>query len=689
MIGSAGRYAAASLMKARAHVLAVIALASLGCPAPEPTPDASMMMMEVDAGVMEPPVPCDSPEDCRDSQRVCRLGFCADDVPCGDDLECGLGERCVGHQCRFTGCTDAGECATGFCDTATFSCAECAASGDCPRDRPVCDTALRQCVQCTRDADCEAPGPAHCASSGRCVGCLTDEHCPNGLLCSTGNTCVGASMGAPCPEGISCGAGLVCVTLNGNNVCLQACNLYTPMCSAGDICFQLTYSSSSSHVFEAEGPIGVCFAPQTGLRGPREPCARTMTGSNCQPNLQCMPESATLSLCRPYCDPFTSGMCQAGEKCTSFVGDFNGREFGVCMPDTGFGAKCTGDRACRSGLTCQAWDDPSEADEVGTICQFNLGDGGAGAPCAALPLSDGGVVPADRACRSGKCVNDPLVFSPPTNPYFCFGACGTDDDCADAGVCDADFLLTTPSGAPGYVRGCRPRCNDERECAGYDAGLTCRVRVFSSTTVPAFTQTCSPSAGALPSGAPCTVNGQCRSQFCQLDDTRGVRRGGVCAAPCLDSSTCGPSDGGYAVTCQPTAVLVSRGPDGVAQTADDKVLTSRLCSGVPCVENAGCASDGGVVCVPVADPAMPLSQAVLRCEKPTTGALVAGDACVTDSQCQSGVCGLLQAPSTGTGRACFEACTGTTVCPGTTTCRVGGLRVSLSGASVSLDSCAP
>jgi hypothetical protein len=192
----------------------------------------------------------------------------------------------------------------------------------------------------------------------------------------------------------------------------------------------------------------------------------------------------------------------------------------------------------------------------------------------------------------------------------------------------------------------------------------------------------------LPTGATCSTSGQCRSQYCQLDDSRGVRRLGVCAAPCRDSTTC-TLDGGFPQTCLPTAVLVSRGFDGVALTPDDRVLAPRLCSGAPCTDDSSCLADGGVVCAPEADPANPLTQAVLRCQQPATGSLRGGDPCALDTQCRSGVCGTLQAPSTGTGRACFEACTGATTCPGTTTCRVGGLRVGLAAASVSLDSCAP
>ena len=125
------------------------------------------------------------------------------------------------------------------------------------------------------------------------------------------------------------------------------------------------------------GPIGVCFASQAGLRGLREACQRSATGSNCQPNLRCVPDSASLALCRQFCNPFASGTCPAGEKCTAFVGDYSGREYGLCLPDTGFGAKCVGDANCRPALSCQPYDDPSDLDEVGAVCQFNVGDAGA------------------------------------------------------------------------------------------------------------------------------------------------------------------------------------------------------------------------------------------------------------------------------------------------------------------------
>ena len=101
-------------------------------------------------------------------------------------------------------------------------------------------------------------------------------------------------------------------------------------------------------------------------------------------------------------------------------------------------------------------------------------------------------------------------------------------------------------------------------------------------------------------------------------------------------------------------------------------------------------SDGVARCVPDTDPAMPNGgQVVLRCRTVTAGVKRAGDSCTADSECATGACGTLRPPSTGTGRACFEACTGVTACPGSTTCRLGGMQVGVSGGPAVVDSCAP
>lgn len=671
------------------RLLPLLAVVLCACPPGETPVDAG----PEDSGVVV--TSCDSPDDCRAAglSAACRQGECAPDVPCGDDLECGLGERCVQGQCRFTGCTTDAECDTGKCLADTFTCVECGDDTACPAERPVCNTASNTCVACRADDDCPRPGPSHCSSSGACVYCTSNDHCPNGLVCSSTNVCAGAGEASRCPEGIACAPGLACVTVGTNNVCLRSCNLYTPMCPVmGQICYRLTYANSNSLVFEADGPIGVCFGAQAGLRGLREPCLRQNGGSNCQPNLQCVPETAQLALCRAYCNPSVSGSCPAGEVCRAFPGDYAGRPYGLCLPDTGFGEACTNDGQCRAGLSCQPYDDPSASYDVSPFCQFNVGARPGLAPCGDVPQPDGGVLLADRTCQSGRCVADPL-FSASTAPgYYCLAACKTNGDCATdagSGVCDADFDVTTPFDTTGLMRGCRPSCTSEADCAGYDAGVTCRIRVVSSLSAPTYASTCSPPGpGALPAGSPCTSGLQCESAHCFLDDARGVRRSGTCVATCRAGDTCATGSSGLPLACQPTALLLTRGYDGRPGTADDAYATPTLCSGAPCVTDADC---GGQVCaVEVDATASPPGTALARrCRMPTTGIKRGGEACTGDLECRSGVCGELQPPSTGAGRACFEACDGMTPCPGTTTCRAGALRVDTWAGSFSFDSCAP
>lgn len=672
------------------RLLPLFTLAVLcACPPPEqPLVDSGVP----DAGAVV--TPCSNAWDCREAglAAACRQQECAPDVPCGDDLECGLGERCLSGQCRFTGCTADAQCETGRCLTDTFSCVECGQDSDCPAERPVCNTGANVCVTCGADSDCPRPGPAHCDVNGACVHCTEDDHCPSGLVCSSANVCAGAGESERCPEGIACAPGLACVTLGTNQVCLRACSLYSPMCPGmGQICYRLTYSSSNSLVFEADGPIGVCYSAQPGLRGLKEPCARQAGGSNCQPNLQCVPETAQLSLCRGYCNPMASGTCPPGEVCQDFPGDYSGRPYGLCLPDTGFGEACTGDVTCRAGLSCQPYDDPSDPSEVGPFCQFNVGTRPGLSPCADAPQPDGGVVPADRACQSGACVADPLFSSFTAPGYFCLAACKSNLDCgADggAGVCDADFNVTTPFETVGTLRGCRPACQDEADCAGFDAGVTCRIRVLASLSAPSFSSTCSPpGAGNLPAGAACTSGLQCRSAHCFLDDARGVRRSGTCTQACRAGQACDPDGGALLpLDCHPTTLLLTRGYDGRPGTTDDGLATPTLCSGASCALDSEC---GAGVCAVDVDPSTPGGGFVRRCRMPTAGTRRGGEACAADLECRSGVCGVLQPPSTGTGRACFEACDGTSACPGATTCRSQALRVDGATGSGSFDSCAP
>lgn len=663
----------------------------------------SMPMAPVDAGTPPPPVDagapvaCTKPESCRDeglTSSVCRAGFCSDDVPCGTDFECSLGERCLRGRCAFTGCTKDRDCPTGRCLGDTYSCVECSISADCPRDRPVCNAATNSCQACQRDEQCTPPGPGRCSAAGACVHCLVNDDCPNGLTCS-GSMCVGAKKNDPCPEGTQCGAGLSCVNLNMQRVCLPSCNLYQPRCEATELCYRLTYDTSNSLVFESDGPIGVCFRQQTGFKGPRELCQRNgMGGSNCQPNLQCVPETASTAQCRTYCNPLVSGGCVGAEKCVAFTGDFGGRRYGLCLPDTGFGERCTRDTQCRGTLSCQPYDDPSVFNNLSNICQFSPGTGLGLSPCAPR-VTDAGVLPADLSCKSGACRGDPSSLISPN--YFCYAACEQDSDCSiggRTGVCDSDFSFTTAFGASGTVRGCRPSCAGAADCNAYDAGVVCTPRITVPTSTTAnLIATCAPRVGTTPAFGACSASSECASGFCQLDDARGVRRNGVCLEPCTTADRCSTVDAGVSLplSCTPVSLLGTRGIDGVANTPDDVVVRGTFCAGPSCRTSEDCATDAGVdtVCAPMFDQqgASPLT---LRCVPRTAFLRGGGQSCVSDVECQSGVCGTVQAPSTGSGRACFEAClTGSTCSVGGMSCRIGGLSVATARGAVSVDSCAP
>lgn len=680
----------------------LISLAFLvaGACSPPPTMDAGTPPGEdagADAGPTGPA--CATSRDCKlaSFDGACRDGHCTGSALCTDDVECGLGENCLEGACRFTGCTGNADCATGACRMDVFTCAECGKNSDCPTTRPVCDTASNTCVQCKSDAECTPPGPGHCdAAAGACVHCLEDKHCPNGLSCGAGHLCTGAKANQPCPMGIACDSNLVCVGLGGVNTCLPACNLSSPLtCKPNEICYKLTFSSSSALVFDNGGPLGVCYLPQNGLRGYRESCVRSASSvstSNCQPNLVCVPDAQNVSLCRAYCDLQAASPCPAGEKCHPFRGDQNGRLYGVCYPDNGWGDACFNDAACKPGLACSPYEDPSAADKLAPLCQFAVGTAPGLAPCGNTPLPDAGVLPADKVCASGQCAADPLASSV---KFFCYSACKTNADCSvggRTGLCDGDFVFpAVPS--PGKVKGCRPACTRTAACnSDYGNAVACRSRYTPGYGSTFFTS-CAPQGGTLGPGAACTSSIQCRSGFCLTQDGRGVSRKGVCAEACETGSDCAAPDAGSPagpLACSGQAFLGFQGFDGLVNTYDDVLLTAKLCNGGACTTDDDCGVDAGIHCVPDADPADAGKRLALRCRpNHATGILSGTSPCSKDEDCASGVCGTLQSPSTGTGKACFQACNGTTACPGSTVCRAGGMRVLTLTTNVSLDSCAP
>lgn len=610
---------------------------------------------------------------------------------CQDDVECALGESCLEGACAFTGCSGDEECGTGRCRKEVYACTECGKSSDCHRDRPVCDPVPGRCVQCQTDADCRQ-GPGYCQrSTGACAYCLKDEHCPNGLRCGTDGVCHGAPKGASCSQAVACDLGLMCVSINSQPSCQKTCGLYAPSCPSGELCLRLTFQDSNSLVFERGEPLGVCAPPLPGLKGYREACTRSSQGNNCQPNLECVPDSSQRALCRGFCDPNLQ-TCPMGETCHRFPGDFAGHQYGLCYPENGYGEPCQKDAQCRPGLSCTPGDDPSASENLSHFCHFSVGSAPALAPCAGQLLPDGGAAPPDAVCQSGACRGD-RTFSTPS--FFCYGACATDQDCqvgGRAGTCDGKFEFSG-TGVVGTLTGCRPACGAPAHCAEYGTRFTCRVQLQSSY-LPKLSQSCAPQPGTAGLGESCSQHLQCRSGYCVLEDGRGVPRQGYCAHPCTRAQDCASADGldggpgaGTALgplSCEEIALLGFRGWDGAPNTSDDLHLLARHCAGKSCLTDQDCAPGR---CVPEPAASNPLGELVLRCRPPhRTGSLEAGSPCAFDSDCASGACANLS----GGAKTCFTPCDSATSCPGSTLCQDGGVWLASPNGSLQLfRACAP
>ncbi|MFL5318433.1 MAG: hypothetical protein ACJ790_02165 [Myxococcaceae bacterium] len=661
-----------------ALAIGLFGLLLTGCPSNQ-TPADSGVSEVPDSGPA--PVACSKPEDCRSAglSGVCRGGFCSQTIPCAEDLECGLGESCQSGSCRFTGCTKDSECPTGKCRADVYACAQCGSDADCPADHPVCN-ATGACVQCASDDQCAPPGPGYCdPTSGSCVHCRTNAHCPTGLSCGLNGVCKGAGEGQTCSAAVSCDQGLICVNVGGASTkCLRSCNLYTPNCATDELCLKLTFSDTASLVFESGAPLGVCSQPFNGLKFYKENCSN----NNCQPNLQCVPDNAQSSSCKAFCDP-SAPSCATGETCHPYPGDFNGRQYGLCYPNNGYGDVCTAESACKPGLSCAPFVDPSTFSEVSTACRFGGDAGVAYAPCT-----------ADTQCRSGLCAND---LSLGANKLFCFAACSTDTDCTVGGrqgFCDNASDVTIPPYSPTTISGCKPACDDAAQCAAYASGMLCRLRVTSEAGVAKALRTCQLPIGSNEIGASCISDSDCKAGFCNRRDSRGAFRPGICTAPCASAGDCvtSLSDGGSLSlpSCTVTAFNVNAGVDGVLNTVDDRDVSAKVCAPPSCAQASDCPPNFPL-CTVDSDPSATSSSFVLRCRSAAFGSKIGGDPCTSDGECQSNACAELLPPSPGTGRVCLEPCVeGQTTCATNLTCRANAARLlAKDGSAVTFTACVP
>ncbi len=617
---------------------------------------------------VEPPPACTTSADCADGQ-ACREGVCKA-AACVNDGECEVGEECRSGACTLAGCRTSADCPEGrVCRTETHSCVQCGSDAECPDDKPVCRSD-GTCIQCNSDADCGAPLPGFCnRATGSCVHCLKNDQCPSGLTCSAGNNCVGKNTNDPCDNTSLCAAGNICVNVGQASQCLQRCDAYAPDCGVGKVCIRLG-DGAGGLIFEGNRPVGVCYTPAPGAAGLGDSCGGNVA---CQYNLYCVPDGYGSGRCRRLCDPnAATSPCQAPETCNTVPAGFSEHEvLGICYPPSDWNKSCADDAGCGQGFACAISTDPTEWDGFGLRCQY--------APAAATQ-GPNGACSADTDCKSGFCLSD----SSDTG-MFCYGACDEDSDCPN-GFCD-DYIFTVDAvGNTVTLPGCHIGCNSNTECGSYGSAV-CTPLAQGTTALRGecrqpYGTTTAPGKGV---GAACTTITDCASARCELTDGRGLAQSGYCTTLCNVDADCA---GGLVCPTDGVVVRLGNGTDAKPGTADDALLTTKMCAGAACDEDADCTGSGLTACKVELSPAAPKSGLTLRCGPPS-GAVAGGAPCAKDADCASGLC---FDPGSGA-TLCFAACdpgAATNTCPSGLTCQADIAKASaLDGSTVLFAACAP
>ncbi|MFN2375232.1 MAG: hypothetical protein ABR538_01760 [Candidatus Binatia bacterium] len=545
------------------------------------------------------------PTDCSDFADACHDAFC--DVEANG---CYAVQKEDGTPCDDTnGCTDAGNCKAGTCETS-------------PKD---CSSFADQC----NDAGCDQKSEEGCFSTPK----AGNPACNDGNLCTTGDTCgLGECTGAP----VDCSAfeddcnSAFCNPQTGQCGTLAADN-GTP-CDDGDPCTTGEQCDDGECVGDPVDcsasadacNFGICNGDTGQCEKQPNPQALTCSDDNlCTTGDQCddgacvgtptdcsgQDGACTIGVCNGdtggcEADPVEDStgcsdgnLCTTGDQCTRglCLGDAvdcsaeNGSCIvGTCNPDTG---QCIGDPV-EDGSPCSDGDNCTQSDECsgGTCvgdpitckppldpCQQSSCDAGSGECVLAdaetgTPCDDGDACTTDDECTTGQCGGTPVDCSDLT------------DDC-NTGVCTGQggecVATPKPNDTP---------CNDGAFCTATD---TCAAGVCTGTGDPCAggaecADTCNEGADTCneASGTACTDDGNpCTEDTC---DGQGTCGSGNVEGPCDDGLFCTTNDrceGGLCVgdpTCPPT--------EACGDTCNEEEDACRICgkpfSNERCVVNA-------------------------------------------------------------------------------------------------------
>ena len=514
----------------------------------------------------------------------------------------------------------------------------CSAATDCATGQS-CDSCGR-CVgsptTCTGDGDC--------AAGQHCVGgaCVADE-CTVATDCPGGETCLDGACVADDCTALGCGEGFTC--RESDKTCVDCVDDYGCTDPSRPYC---------------EGDSGSCVACRTDEDcGGETHCSAALTCVECTSNEHC---SDPAPLCKV--DVGRCGACATDADCpgVSFCQDD-----ATCYLGPVAGEPCASDGSCAPGNVCTGQVCSALCDlyapscPSGTGCGLLVAEGRAifqdGEPLAAcLDASTGAGL--ERPC-GGDVLCKQGLFCVPTSgdtgickPYCTPGGNGA--NCADGDVCIAVALGSNGEdvGLCSVPTTWLEACVADQDC---DAGQGCVPIVEDG----ALTGRCQFSDGTKPALAACSTDDECRSGFClRMQDGSD---GGYCWGGCSDHAACGQNGAciQYSFTVGSQVVPF----DGCRPT---------------CLSDVDCAHLGDSVCTVGVD-----DQQLIGICTGRQGPGDAGDACLSDAGCGTGIC-FDNATATTPADAgfCLGTCAADIDCGTNTFCREAALNAGTTAAPI-------
>jgi hypothetical protein len=573
-------------------------------------------------------------------------GVCA--TKCGSDAGCSTGNycdvgsgQCVPLKAQASGCSRAGECASGFCvdgfccgsacnaktcqacdvagsvgtctDVAsgdphgthgscgTYACvAGACASGTCTGDAQcathdycvggACVTALGQGSTCVKDAQCQ---------SGHCVdGYCCDSACGGSCqACDVGGSigkCTNVASGAPhgtrtCAPYAKCSAGL----------CASTCST-APDCTSGNACAASSCIAQKANgaacAQNAECASGTCadgVCCNTACSGACQACNLTGSIGTCTA-INGAPDPHGKCATGPCADVCKSGACgfkASGTACgasTCTAGSISGQ---ICDGSTaGCGAQvptsCPGSFVCASTSACKT-SCASNADCTVGTCDTATG------LCVNKPL--GGKCATGGECASGTCADGVCCNS------ACGGACQACNLAGSIGTCKAVDGAADPHGlCP--TGGCADVCKSGAcgyKAAGTACGPTsCAAGLLTGQACTGASPSCPAAAAAICPGefacasatackTSCASDADCQTGHCDVATGLCMHKpnGSTCASSiectsgtCADGVCCDKACGGACQACN------LAGSKGTCTAVDGAADPHGLCAAGPCAD---------------------------------------------------------------------------------------------------------